>query len=62
MRFRLSPPGVPVLLVSLAIAVTAIATFYTKVPFVGHYVSLHRFWVMAAAYGVLLAGVLFEDL
>lgn len=62
MRFRLSPPSPPVLLVSLAVAVTAIATLYTKVPWVGHYVSSHRFWVMVAAYALLLAGVVFEGL
>jgi hypothetical protein len=62
MRFRLSPPGLPVLLLSLALAGVAAATLYMRVPVVGHYVSAHRFWVMAAAYAVLLAGVIFRGL
>lgn len=62
MRFRLTPPGVPVLLLSLALALVTLATLYTKVPFVGHYVTTHRFWMMAAAYLVLLLGVVIEGL
>ena len=50
MRFRLSPPGLPVFFVSLILAAVAIATLYTHVPVVGHYVATHRFWVLAAAY------------
>jgi hypothetical protein len=62
MRFRLTPPGAPILFVSLILAVAAVATLYSQVPLVGHSISTHRFWVMAAAYAVLLAGVLFEGL
>jgi hypothetical protein len=62
MRFRLSPPGWPILLGSLVLAGLAIATLYTRVPWVGHYVSTHRFWVLAAAYAVLLLGVVLEGL
>jgi hypothetical protein len=62
MRFRLSPPGLPVFLVSLALAAVAIATLYTHVPVVGHYVSAHRFWVLAAAYAALFLGVVVEGL
>lgn len=62
MRFRLTPPTFPVFLVSLILAVLAVATLYTRVPFVGHYVSTHRFWVMVVAYVVLLAGVVLEGL
>jgi hypothetical protein len=62
MRFRLTPPGAPVFFVSLILAVAAVATLYTHVPFAGHYIGAHRFWVMAAAYAALLAGVLFEGL
>ena len=62
MRFRLSPPGLPVFLVSFVLAAVAIATLYTHVPFVGHYVSSHRFWVLAAAYAVLLLGVIVDGL
>lgn len=62
MRFRLTPPGVGVFLLSLVLAGAAIATLYTRVPIVGHYVAAHRFWVLAAAYAVLLAGVVFQGL
>ncbi len=62
MRFRLSPPGWPVLLVSLLLAGLAIATLYFKVPWVGVYVKNHRFWVLVAAYAILLMGVVLEGL
>ncbi|MGH6850333.1 MAG: hypothetical protein ACREDD_07790 [Methylocella sp.] len=62
MRFKLTPPGAPVFLLSLILAVAAVATLYTHVPLAGHYVGTHRFWVMTAAYAALLAGVLFEGL
>lgn len=62
MRFRLSPPGFPIFLASVALAAIAIATLYTHVPVVGHYVSVHRFWVLATAYAALLLGVVVEGL
>jgi hypothetical protein len=62
MRFRLTPPSAPIFFVSLILAVAAVATLYTHVPFAGHYIGTHRFWMMAAAYAALLAGVLFERL
>lgn len=62
MQFRLTPPGAPIFFVSLILAVAAVATLYTHVPFAGHFVGAHRFWVMAAAYAALLAGVIFEGL
>jgi hypothetical protein len=62
MRIRLTPPGAPIFFVSLILAVAAVATLYTHVPLAGHYIGAHRFWVMAAAYAALLAGVLFEGL
>ncbi len=62
MHFRLTPPGTLIFCVSLILAVAALATLYTHVPFAGHFIGTHRFWVMAAAYTALLAGVLFEGL
>ncbi|MGH6838220.1 MAG: hypothetical protein ACREDT_05380 [Methylocella sp.] len=62
MRLQLTPPGAPIFFVSLILAVAAVASLYTHVPLVGHYVGTHRFWVMAAAYAALLAGALFEGL
>jgi cytochrome c oxidase assembly factor CtaG len=62
MHFRLTPPGLLIFFVSLLLAVLAVATGYTHVPLVGHYVAAHRFWVMTAAYAALLAGVIFDGL
>lgn len=62
MRFKLSPPSWPVLLLSLILAIAAVASLYTHVPLVGHYVVKHRFYVLVTAYAALLAGVLFEGL
>jgi hypothetical protein len=62
MRFRLTPPSPLVLFASLVLAVLSVATLYTRVPIVGHYVAVHRFWVMVAAYAVLLLGVVLEGL
>ncbi|HWX13576.1 MAG TPA: hypothetical protein VNY06_01640 [Methylocella sp.] len=62
MHFRLTPPGILIFFVSLILAAAAVATVYMHVPIVGHYVATHRFWVMTAAYAVLLAGVIFERL
>lgn len=62
MRFKLSPPGVPVFLVSLTLAGLALATLYWRVPVVGHYVSSHRFWVLATAYLMLILGVTVDGL
>jgi len=55
MRFKLTPPGAPIFFISLILAVLAVASLYTHVPAVGHYVAAHRFWVMTAAYAALLA-------
>ncbi len=63
MHFRLTPPGTLIFFLSLFLAAAAVAAaFHFHVPVIGHYVAAHRFWVLAAAYGVLLAGVVFEGL
>ncbi len=62
MRFRLTPPGFPAFFVSLILAIVAVATLYTHVPMVGHFVSAHRFWVLLAAYVILLLGVVMDGL
>jgi hypothetical protein len=46
MHFRWTPPGAPIFFVSLILAVAAVATLYTHVPLVGHFVGTHRFWAM----------------
>lgn len=55
---KLSSPGAPIVLLSLVLAGLAIASFYWRIPVVGHYVAPHRFWALAIAYGALLLGVL----
>ena len=60
MRTRLTPPSFPVFIISLILAVLALASFYVHVPVIGHYVVSHRFAVMTAAYVILLIGVVFD--
>ncbi len=62
MRRRLTPPTFPVFIISLILAVLAAASLYANIPVVGHYISAHRFWVMAAAYAILFIGVVFDGL
>ncbi len=62
MRKRLTPPTFPVFIISLILAVLAVASLYVHVPIVGHYLVGHRFWVMTAAYVVLFIGVIFDGL
>jgi len=62
MRFGLTPPRPLLFFVSLILAAGAVATLYTHVPIVGHYIATRRLWVMMAAYAVLLAGVIFDGL
>jgi hypothetical protein len=62
MRKRLTPPTFPVFIISLILAVLAVASLYTTVPVIGHYIVAHRFWVMAAAYAILFIGVVFDGL
>jgi hypothetical protein len=63
MRFRLTPPGKLTFLLSLILAAAAVAVaFHLHVPVVGHYIAAHRFWVMMAAYVVLLASVIIDGL
>ena len=61
-RRGLTPPTFPIFLISLVLAVGAAASFYIKIPYVGHYVDAHRFAVLAAGYVVLAAGVIFTGL
>jgi hypothetical protein len=62
MRSRLTPPTFPVFIISLILAILAIACSYANIPVIGHYILAHKFWVMAAAYAVLLIGVVFRGL
>lgn len=59
---RLTPPSVPIFAVSLIVALIAVASFYTRIPVIGPFVDAHRFAVLAAAYVVLVLGVLFRGI
>lgn len=61
MRRRLTPPTFPIFIISLILAILAIASMYTHIPFISHYItSANRIWVMTAAYVVLFIGVVFN--
>jgi hypothetical protein len=62
MRLRLTPPSLPVFLISFVLAAVTLATFWVKVPYVGHFVSTHRLGTMIAAYLILLLGIVIEGL
>ncbi len=57
---RLTPPTFPVFILSLVLALLAVASLYTTIPSIGHFVNAHRFWIMATAYAVLVIGVVFD--
>ena len=58
-RFMLTPPGHPIFVLSLALALLAMLMFYAgvRIP-----VTLRAFDVLAIAYVLLLAGVFFRGL
>ncbi len=62
MRFHLTPPGMLIFFVSLALAAAAFAAHHVHIPVAGHFLAKHQFGVLAAAYAALLAGVIFEGL
>jgi hypothetical protein len=62
MRRRLTAPTFRVFILSLVLAALAVASLYTNIPVIGHYINSHRFWVMTAAFVVLTIGVVFDGL
>lgn len=58
---RLTPPSNLVFIVSLVLAVVAVASVFFHVPVVGHYFRQHGFWIMTGAYALLAAGVLLHN-
>ncbi len=58
----LTAPRILTFVVSLVLALLAVASLYTRIPQIGHFVDGHRFWMMAAAYVVLVLGVLLRGL
>ncbi len=60
-RTRLTPPSNIVFVISLILAVVAVAAVFFHVPVVGTYFRQHGFWIMTGAYGLLAAGVLLHN-
>ena len=59
---KLSAPKFIVWLLALILAALAIVSKYVAIPYVGDFVKRYDFWVMTAAYGLLLLGTLFKGL
>lgn len=54
---QLTPPRLITFVVSVILLGAVVASFYLRVPFVGHFVGAHRTGLLIAAYAVLAAGV-----
>ena len=61
-RNRLTPPSLPIFILSLVLVILAVGSLYTTIPYIGHYITPRRLWVVVAAYALLAAGVLFRRL
>jgi hypothetical protein len=59
---QLTPPRLATFGASLLLAGIAVASLYTRVPMVGHYVAGHRIWFLVAAYVMLALGVVSRSL
>lgn len=59
---RLTPPTIPVFLLSIVIAALAIVDQYQHIPSIHGFIALHRFGMLVAAYIILAVGVIFSGL
>ena len=59
---QLTAPRILTFILSLVVALLAIASLYTRLPTIGAWVSGHRFWMMVAAYVILALGVVLRRL
>ena len=59
---QLSPPRILTFAVSLLMAAAVLASFYVRLPAIGHFVVAHRMALLGAAYAVLTLGVLTRSL
>lgn len=59
---RLTPPTLPVFLIAILLGGLSIASRFTKIPMVGSFVASHHYWMLAAGFGVLVAGVVLKGL
>jgi hypothetical protein len=60
--FALTAPRFITFVVSLILAVAALASLYTRLPVVGTFVNAHRLGVALAAYVILMLGVFLRGL
>jgi hypothetical protein len=58
----LTAPRFITFIVSLIVALAALASLYTRLPVVGTFVNAHRLGVALAAYVILMLGVLLRGL
>ncbi len=59
---QLTPPRMITFAASLVLAALVLASFYMRVPAIGHYVAGHRIGFLVAAYVVLALGVVSRSL
>jgi hypothetical protein len=59
---KLTAPKFLIWLLALILAALAIVSKYVGIPYVGDFVRQYDFWVMTAAYGLMLLGTLFKGL
>ena len=59
---QLTPPTYRVFIISLVLALLAVASIFFSIPFIGHYLHAHRFWVLTGAYALLAGGVILRGL
>lgn len=59
---QLTTPRVLTFLLSLIMALLAVASLYARIPTIGSWVNAHRFWMMVAAYVILALGVILRRL
>ncbi|MBA4347232.1 MAG: hypothetical protein C0413_00040 [Clostridiales bacterium] len=57
---KLSAPTFIVWLLALILAALAILSKFIGIPVIGGFIKQYDFWVMTAAYGLLLIGTLFK--
>ena len=57
---KLSAPKFLIWLLALILAALAILSKFIGIPVIGGFIKQYDFWVMTAAYGLLLIGTLFR--
>jgi hypothetical protein len=60
--FGLTPPRFITFVLSLILALGALASLYARLPVIGTFVNAHRLGIALAAYAILMLGVLLRGL